>query len=74
VMTVAELLLLLMEMGWLLMVVVVLVEVGNGFSWIISFAQIPQTILEAVGISQMGPMGVLASISVAFFVACMFRH
>ncbi|ODQ00246.1 MULTISPECIES: TRAP transporter large permease [Salinivibrio] len=58
--------------GLITAVVFILVGVGNGFSWIISFAQIPQTILEAVGISQMGPMGVLASISIAFFVACMF--
>ncbi|OOE79631.1 C4-dicarboxylate ABC transporter permease [Salinivibrio sp. ML198] len=58
--------------GLITAVVFILVGVGNGFSWIISFAQIPQTILEAVGISEMGPMGVLASISIAFFVACMF--
>jgi len=58
--------------GLITAVVFILVGVGNGFSWIISFAQIPQTILEALGISQMGPMGVLASISIAFFVACMF--
>ncbi|ROV60391.1 TRAP transporter large permease [Vibrio ponticus] len=58
--------------GLITAVVFILVGVGNGFSWIISFAQIPQAILEAVGISEMGPMGVLAAISVAFFIACMF--
>lgn len=58
--------------GLITAVVFILVGVGNGFSWIISFAQIPQTILEAVGISEMGPLGVLISISVAFFIACMF--
>ncbi|MDO6704937.1 TRAP transporter large permease [Photobacterium sp. 1_MG-2023] len=58
--------------GLITAVVFILVGVGNGFSWIISFAQIPQTILEAVGIDEMGPLGVLASISVAFFIACMF--
>ncbi len=58
--------------GLITAVVFILVGVGNGFSWIISFAQIPQTILDAVGINDMGPVGVLIAISVAFFVACMF--
>ena len=58
--------------GLITAVVFILVGVGNGFSWIISFAQIPQTILDAVGINEMGPMGVLIAISVAFFIACMF--
>lgn len=58
--------------GLITAVVFILVGVGNGFSWIISFAQIPQTILEAVGIDEMGPIGVLIAISVAFFIACMF--
>lgn len=58
--------------GLITAVVFILVAVGNGFSWIISFAQIPQTIMDAVGISEMGPTGVLISICVAFFIACMF--
>lgn len=58
--------------GLITAVVFILVGVGNGFSWIISFAQIPQTILESVGIDQMGPIGVLVTISIAFFIACMF--
>jgi len=58
--------------GLITAVVFILVGVGNGFSWIISFAQIPQAILEVVGINDMGPMGVLVAISVAFFIACMF--
>ncbi|WP_020406972.1 TRAP transporter large permease [Hahella ganghwensis] len=58
--------------GLITAVVFILVGVGNGFSWIISFAQIPQTILDAVGINEMGPVGVLISISIAFFIACMF--
>lgn len=58
--------------GLITAVVFILVGVGNGFSWIISFAQIPQAILDAVGINDMGPMGVLIAISVAFFIACMF--
>ncbi len=58
--------------GLITAVVFILVGVGNGFSWIISFAQIPQTILDAVGINEMGPTGVLVAISIAFFIACMF--
>ncbi|MFW6344816.1 MAG: TRAP transporter large permease [Halomonas sp.] len=58
--------------GLITAVVFILVAVGNGFSWIISFAQIPQTILEVVGVNEAGPTGVLIAISVAFFVACMF--
>ena len=58
--------------GLITAVVFILVGVGNGFSWIISFAQIPQAILGAVGVNEAGPVGVLVAICIAFFVACMF--
>ncbi|NLC22829.1 MAG: TRAP transporter large permease subunit, partial [Halomonadaceae bacterium] len=58
--------------GLITAVVFILVAVGNGFAWIISFAQVPQTLLALFGINEAGPVGVLAAISVAFFVACMF--
>lgn len=58
--------------GLITAVVFILVAVGNGFSWIISFAQIPQMLLEGFGINEAGPMGVLFAIAVAFFIACMF--
>ncbi|TFH85303.1 TRAP transporter large permease [Billgrantia azerbaijanica] len=58
--------------GLITAVVFILVAVGTAFSWIISFAQIPQAILGAVGINEAGPVGVLIAICVAFFVACMF--
>ncbi|MEX0605060.1 MAG: TRAP transporter large permease [Marinobacter sp.] len=58
--------------GLITAVVFILVAVGNGFSWIISFAQIPQAILESVGVNEAGPVGVLIAISISFFVACMF--
>ncbi|EMP54342.1 dicarboxylate transporter [Marinobacter santoriniensis NKSG1] len=58
--------------GLITAVVFILVAVGNGFSWIISFAQIPQTILESVGVNEAGPVGVLIAICVSFFIACMF--
>lgn len=58
--------------GLITAVVFILVAAGTGFSWIISFAQIPQSILDSVGISNMGPVGVMVTICVAFFIACMF--
>lgn len=58
--------------GLITAVVFILVAVGNGFSWIISFAQIPQAVLGSLGINEAGPTGVLIAIAVAFFIACMF--
>lgn len=58
--------------GLITAVVFILVGAGAAFSWVISFAQIPQELLGAVGISDMGPKGVLAVISIAFFIGCMF--
>lgn len=58
--------------GLITAVVFVLVGAGAAFSWVISFAQIPQQLLGSIGIDQMGPKAVLAVISVSFFVGCMF--
>ncbi|SNY92989.1 TRAP transporter, DctM subunit [Cohaesibacter sp. ES.047] len=58
--------------GLITAVVFILVAAGASFSWVISFAQIPQHILAAIGISEMGQVGVLVVISIAFFVGCMF--
>ena len=58
--------------GLITAVVFILVAAGAAFSWIISFAQIPQQILGAIGIDEMGQSGVLFVISIAFFVGCMF--
>ncbi|MDF2097122.1 TRAP transporter large permease [Aquibaculum arenosum] len=58
--------------GLITAVVFVLVAAGAAFSWIISFAQIPQAILSGVGINEMGQIGVLFVISIAFFIGCMF--
>jgi C4-dicarboxylate transporter, DctM subunit len=58
--------------GLITAVVFILVGAGAAFSWVISFAQIPQAVLGAVGVSEMGPIGVLFVISIAFFVGCMF--
>lgn len=53
-------------------VVFILVAAGAAFSWVISFAQIPQELLASIGISEMGPKQVLFVISLAFFIGCMF--
>ncbi|WP_420403456.1 TRAP transporter large permease [Nisaea sp.] len=58
--------------GLITAVVFILVGAGAAFSWVISFAQVPQAILGAVGVTEMGPIGVLFVISVAFFIGCMF--
>lgn len=58
--------------GLITAVVFILVGAGAAFSWVISFAQIPQGILNGIGIAEMGPTGVLIVISIAFFVGCMF--
>ncbi|MEH6403751.1 MAG: TRAP transporter large permease [Sneathiella sp.] len=58
--------------GLITSVVFILVGAGAAFSWVISFAQIPQAILGSIGILEMGPKAVLGVISVSFFVGCMF--
>jgi len=58
--------------GLITAVVFILVGAGAAFSWVISFAQIPQAMLGAVGITEMGPIGVLVVIAIAFFIGCMF--
>jgi C4-dicarboxylate transporter, DctM subunit len=58
--------------GLITAVVFILVAAGAAFSWTISFAQIPQAILGALGLADAGPYTVLIAISIAFFVGCMF--
>ncbi len=58
--------------GLITAVVFILVGAGAAFSYVISFAQIPQEVLGAVGIDDMGRYGILFTISIAFFVGCMF--
>jgi C4-dicarboxylate transporter, DctM subunit len=58
--------------GIITSVVFILVGVGTAFSWLVSFAQIPQKLLPVV----LGPdptsLWLLVVISIAFFVGCMF--
>jgi tripartite ATP-independent transporter DctM subunit len=58
--------------GLITAVVFILVAAGAAFSWIISFAQIPQTLIASLGLADASPTGVLIAISIAFFIGCMF--
>jgi tripartite ATP-independent transporter DctM subunit len=58
--------------GLITSVVFVLVGAGAAFAWVLSFAQIPQEVLQGIGISDMSATGVLFVIAIAFFVGCMF--
>lgn len=58
--------------GMVTAVVFILVGAGAAFAWVLSFAQIPQQILSAIGVDEMGQIGVLFTIAIAFFIGCMF--
>lgn len=58
--------------GMVTAVVFILVGAGAAFAWVLSFAQIPQQLLSAIGITEMSAIGVLFVISAAFFIGCMF--
>jgi tripartite ATP-independent transporter DctM subunit len=59
--------------GLITAVVFVLVAAGAAFSWIVSFAQIPDMILgDFVASAGQNPLLVLVVIAVAYFVGCMF--
>lgn len=58
--------------GLITAVVFILVAAGAAFSWIISFAQIPQTIIASLGLADASPTGIMIAICVAFFIGCMF--
>ncbi len=52
--------------------VFILVAAGQAFSWVISFAMIPQAIIGGLGLDGAGPVMTLVAISIAFFIGCMF--
>lgn len=58
--------------GAITSVVFILIAAGAAFSWTLSFAQVPQTIIATLGLSEAGPLTVLLAINIAFFVGCMF--
>ncbi len=53
-------------------VVFILIAAGQVFSWVISYAQIPQEIIASMGLDGAGPTTVLIAIAIAIFVGCMF--
>jgi C4-dicarboxylate transporter, DctM subunit len=60
--------------GMVTAVVFILVGAGTAFSWVISFAHLPDALIHdflAIG-PQSGYVTIMATISVAFFVGCMF--
>ncbi|WP_253650958.1 MULTISPECIES: TRAP transporter large permease [unclassified Vibrio] len=58
--------------GMVTAVVFILVAAGAAFSWVISFAQIPQELLGMIGINDLSQTELLVVISIAFFIGCMF--
>ncbi|NIY82391.1 TRAP transporter large permease [Vibrio hepatarius] len=58
--------------GMVTAVVFILVAAGSAFSWVISFAQIPQELLGMIGINDLSQTELLVVISIAFFIGCMF--
>ncbi len=58
--------------GVITAVVFILVGAGAAFSWMISFAQIPQQLIGSMGLDDVGPTHLLIVLSIAFFIGCMF--
>lgn len=58
--------------GLVTAVVFILVGSGAAFAWVLSYAQIPQQILNAIGLASMNEYEILLVISLAFFIGCMF--
>lgn len=58
--------------GMITTVVFVLVAVGAAFSWIISYARVPQLIAEGLLGSDPSVFAILLTVNVIFFIGCMF--
>ncbi len=58
--------------GAITSVVFILIAAGAAFSWVLSYAQIPQQIIASVGLEGASPLMTLVAINIAFFVGCMF--
>ncbi|WP_296055494.1 TRAP transporter large permease [uncultured Amphritea sp.] len=58
--------------GAITSVVFILIAAGAAFSWVLSYAQIPQQIIAAIGLEGAGPVMTMIAINIAFFVGCMF--
>lgn len=53
-------------------VVFILIAAGAAFSWVLSYAQIPQQIIASLGLEGAGVITTLLAINLAFFIGCMF--
>jgi tripartite ATP-independent transporter DctM subunit len=58
--------------GAITSVVFILIAAGAAFSWLLSYAQIPQQIIASLGLEGAGVVTTLIAINIAFFVGCMF--
>lgn len=58
--------------GAITSVVFILIAAGAAFSWVLSYAQIPQHIIATIGLEDASPLMTLVAINIAFFVGCMF--
>ncbi|WP_237332809.1 TRAP transporter large permease [Zobellella iuensis] len=58
--------------GLVTAVVFILIGAGAAFSWALSYAEVPQTIINGLNLADAEPMTVLLCIAVAFFIGCMF--
>lgn len=58
--------------GLVTAVVFILIGAGAGFSWALSYAEVPQTIIASLNLAEASPTTVLIAIAIAFFIGCMF--
>jgi tripartite ATP-independent transporter DctM subunit len=58
--------------GAITSVVFILIAAGAAFSWLLSYAQIPQQIIASIGLEGASVVTTLIAINIAFFVGCMF--
>lgn len=61
-----------LETGVITAVVFILIGMGSAFSWLITFARIPNEILPVILGTDPSPMFVLLVITIAYFMGCMF--
>ena len=57
--------------GALTSAVFILVAAGAAFGWVLSFAQVPQDIIESLNLNEAGPLMTLLAVNLAFFIGCM---
>jgi tripartite ATP-independent transporter DctM subunit len=53
-------------------VVFILIAAGAAFSWVISYAQVPQELISSLSLDEASPAMLLITIAIIFFVGCMF--